>query len=44
MSPVEKAAQLLCFGLAVVVFWYGFVPLTLGTIEWAFNIGSVRRR
>jgi hypothetical protein len=44
MSPAERALQILVFGSAVVTFWYGFVPATLGTIEWVFDIGNVRRR
>jgi hypothetical protein len=33
MSPVERAMQMMIFGGAVVLFWYGIVPATLGTIE-----------
>jgi hypothetical protein len=43
MSPVERTMQMIFFGGAVVGFWYGIVPLTLGTIEWIFNIDGRRR-
>lgn len=34
-----------CIVLAVgvVVLWTVVIPLGLGTIEWVFNIGNVRR-